>query len=210
MTTLVALIIVLIVAIFMIGLLLYTLMGQHTRSQYTVDGLALHVAKKINPDDRVGQINHLEARSRELVYVSRDCINRCSEQKQSNLIPLVEQLMNEANEGHNLVESERNHQIKTVTDEIRKEVSAYNRNSNKESNFLFPWLRTYEPQVIQVNVGYMDGMQSNVPATTVLEDLSQHDHRRRFIEEKSNLFKSNINAKLPSPDESLNFRFCPL
>ncbi len=210
MTWLVALIIVLIVAIFMIGMVLYSLMGQHTRSQYTVDGLALQVAKKINPDDRVGQINHLEARSRELVYLSRDAVNSCGEQRLANLAPLCEMLMSEANAGHDLVENERKNQIKTVTDEIRKEVATYNRSVSDKSNFRFPWLKTYEPKVIQVNVGYMDGVESNVPATTVLNELYYHDRRRKYVADKSNLFKSNINAKLASPDESLDFKFCPL
>ena len=51
----------------------YMLLAEQNRGQSKVDKSTLELAKAFNEGDRVGQLNNMEARNRELVFVSRQC-----------------------------------------------------------------------------------------------------------------------------------------
>lgn len=210
MLILIALVIVLITFVFLVGIVFVTLLSQHTRSQYNVDAFALNLAKILNDHDRVGQMNQMVARNRELIYTTRQDYIGCEGQGLSHLAPLCEQLINEAYESHELVESEQLSEIDTVSKELVKATRDYNNNRNGSSISIFPWLKTFEPEVTRVDVGCIKNVQSNVRESKVIEQLAEHDLKQGYVEPKSDLFRANINAKLPIPDEQLKFKFSAL
>jgi hypothetical protein len=210
MLILVALVTVLITFVFLVGILFMTLLSQHSRSQYNVDALALNMAKILNSGDRVGQMNQMVARNRELVYTTRQDAIACEEQGLGHLAPLCEQLLDEAYSAHDEIEGDRMHQIDLVSKELLKASRDYNNNRNGNSISIFPWLKTFEPEVTRVDVGGIKNVQSNVRETTVIDELAQFDHKQNYVEPGSNLFRANINAKLPAPDERLDFKFSAL
>ncbi len=209
MSTLLALVIVLIVAIFLIGMVFYTLLGQHTRSQYTVDGLALGVAKRINVSDRVGHLNNALIRNRELVYLARERTYLCQKNNKF-LAQLSERLVDEAYAGHDLVKRERENQIRCISDDVRNAVTEYNRLRESGSTFRFPWVQTFEPEVTGVDLGCVAGVQSNVRRLDNLEELDKLDEEAGYIENKSNLFKAEKNLLLPGPDDGLEYKLSSL
>ncbi len=207
MLTLVALIVALIAAVGIIGILFSFLLSQHTRSQYDVDALSLSAAKTINVGDRVGQMNQLVARSRELVYTTRQNQMACEQQGLEHLGPVLDQMMNEAYSSQALVEFERKNLIEITSKDVRQVALDHNLTRNTKSNSFLPWLKTFEPDVLRVDVGFIDKGLSNVRSLTAIDELADFDRRSGFVETKSELFKANINAKLPSPDDDLTFKF---
>lgn len=210
MLTLVALVTVVILAVGLIGILFSTVLSQHSRSQYEVDSLSLSLAKTINAGDRVAQMNQLVARSRELVYTTRQNTIECDQQGLAHLAPLCDQLMNEAYSSQAIVEYERNNQIQIVSKDIVNAAQKYNLSRNTENNSFMPWLKTFEPEVLRVDLGRIDNVQSNVKSLLAIPELADYDRRSGFVDEKSNLYKSNVNARLPSPDDDLTFKFSSL
>lgn len=210
MLVLVALVVTMIIAVGLIGLVFYSLIFQHERSQYYVDSLAIDLAPKINVDDRVGQMNQLEGRNRELVFQSRERCNKINEQGLRFLQPMADQLLMEARDGHALVEAERRNQIYLIVQDVREAVHAYNKARNDRSNFIFSWLKTYEPDVLRVDLGSVNKVQSNVESLQFVEELAVWDRKQNFVEGGSNLYKGGIDARLPFPDTELEYQICSL
>lgn len=210
MLTLVALVTVLILAVGLIGILFSTVLSQHSRSQYEVDSLSLSLAKTINAGDRVAQMNQLVARSRELVYTTRQNTIECDQQGLAHLAPLCDQLMNEAYSSQAIVEYERNNQIQIISKEIVTATQKYNLSRDTRNNSYMPWLQTFSPEVLRVDVGGIQNVQSNVKSLTAIPELADFDRRSGYVDEKSNLYKANVNARLPSPDDDLIFKFASL
>jgi len=206
----VALVTVIILAVGLIGILFSTVLSQHTRSQYDVDSLSLSIAKTINVGDRVGQMNQLVARSREMVYVTRQNSYECERQGLRHLAPLCDQLMNEVYSSQATVEYERKNQIEIVAKDVRQATLDYEKARSRTSNSFLPWLKTFEPEVLRVDLGFIENVQSNVQSLLTIEELADFDRRSGYVDPKSNLFKGNINARLPSPDDDLIFKFSSL
>lgn len=210
MLVLVALVTVMISFVFVVGLVLMTLFSQHNRAQYNVDALVLSMARILNSDDRVGQVNQALARNRELVYTTRQDYIGCEEQGLGHLSPLFEQLMDEAYAGHELIETERRNEIELVSSELLKATRDYNEHRNGGNISIFPWLKTFEPEVTRVDVGCIKNVQSNVQESTAVEDLADYDREQNFVQPQSNLLRANLNLKLPVPDESLEYKLSAL
>jgi len=210
MLLLVAFVIVLICFLFTIGLEFTTLLGQHSRSQYNVDALALQMAKTLNDGDRVGQMNQLVARNRELIFTTRQDALACEQEGLGHLSQLCDQLVDEAYSSHDEIEHERMNQIAIVSKEIRKAARDYNQHKNKDNNSWFPWMQTFEPEVTRVDVGCLKNVQSNVKSGFAVEELAEYDRQKGYVEPKSELFRAGVNARLPAPDERLDFKFSAL
>jgi hypothetical protein len=63
---------------------------------------------------------------------------------------------------------------------------------------------------MQVDLGNIRNVESNVRYSEGLPALAEHDLHQGYIQAGSNLFRSNIDAKLPSPDDDLVFMFSSL
>ncbi len=72
-----------------------------------------------------------------------------------------------------------------------------------------PGVSTDSTVIKAVDAGYIDGVMSNLISPNGLPDLQEYDLQEKYINKK-NVYLPNINAKLPSPDDDLNFPFCSL
>jgi len=210
MLSLVVLTLGLIVAVGVIGIIFNSFLFQRTRTQYQVDALAMSVASTINAGNRVGQLNELEAHCRELVFVSRNRTENYAEDDMSFLTPLSNQLLEEARAGQGLVERERQNQIQLITKEVRQAASGYNLVTNRNGGFSLNWLQTTEPKVTRVDLGRIDGIESNVRSQPVISELADFDSRQGYVHGASKLFRAHTNAKLPGVDGDLDFKFSAL
>jgi hypothetical protein len=61
-----------------------------------------------------------------------------------------------------------------------------------------------------MRLGYIKGVQSNVENLLVIPDLRDFDVDKKYIQKGSNLYLGNINAKLPGPDDDLDFKLSAL
>jgi len=180
------------------------------RAQYAADATALTLATQMNTGDRIGEINHLQEASRELIFVSRQYYDRCSDGSAPELTSLCDQLCEEARSSHSLVERERQNQITLIRKEVQDAIVAYNRQRNKSSNFALLGLQTYEPEALRVDVGHIAKVNCSARALEAIPELAMFDRDKDYVDKSSKLYKSDVNAKLPAPDSDLDFNFSSL
>lgn len=210
MLTMTALVVGLLLTACIIGFGFYLLLAQQKKGQGQADSLSLALAENLNKGDKVGQMNNVVARCRELVYVSRQNADTAASDRNAVLIPLANQLLDEARSSAQLVEAERKNQIAYILKQTRSSVDDYSVHTHVDSTFTLPWFKTYDPEVKDVYLGYIDKVQSNVTNTEVIPDLRVFDEQQKYFEKGSSLYKGNIDAKLPSPDGDLTFKLSSL
>ncbi len=194
-----------IIGLFMVFMSVNGLLMARNSSQRETDSLALNFAECINQNDRVGQINEIEACSRELVFNSRKRMTDCQHNDLENLTPLCNRLLMEARQGAQLVEAERQNQVQLICTQIKNAAAKHNDEASSQSNFSLAMVQTRKPIVTRIDVGRIANVESNVKRLGVVEELSQFDARNGYVNSKSQLFKADLNAKLPSEDADLNF-----
>ncbi len=210
MLTMTLLCVGLLLTVCMIGFAFYLLLSEQKRGQTEADKLALEISKCMNENDRIGQINNLVVRNRELVYASRLTANTTVNSNLSFCAPLAQQLLDEASANSVAIDKERKTQITLQQKKIRDVVERYNMHTQNVTTFSLPWWKTYGLQVFQVNGGSLRDVQSNVEHTEIYEDLNFDDKRAKYFQAGSNLYMGNINAKLPAPDNNLDFKITSL
>ncbi len=210
MIFLVSLAIGLVVAIAVVGLMFNRVLLERTRAQFALDSLALTLASKINPGDRVGQINGLEESSRELVFTTRQAVNACSSQELEGFTRLSNLLLDEARSGHDLVEKERRNQIAIIRKEVLEAVHSYETKREENGAMSFMSIKTNDPKVVRVDLGRIKNVDSNIESLDAIPELCQFDRLNGYVDSRSRLFKCDVNAKLPYADADLYFRFCAL
>ncbi|HEY9716118.1 MAG TPA: hypothetical protein V6C69_01510 [Trichormus sp.] len=189
---------------------LYMLLSEQKRGQSKADLAAMQMAKVLNDTDRVGQMNNLIARNRELVFVSRQAVNQCSAQQYNAWAPLANLLCNEARASNDLVEAERKQQAEASQKAIRKIVLEYNASTRESPLFVLPWWKSYDSEIYDVRIGSVDKVQSNALSNEIYPDLRQFDQEKKYFQPISNLYVGGVNAKLPEPDGDLIFKFASL
>ncbi len=210
MIFLVSLAIGVVIAIAVAGLMFNRVLLERTRAQFALDALAISLASKINPGDRVGQINRLQEASRELVFTSRQAANACSSQELSGFTRLSNMLLDEARAGHALVESERVNQVAVIRKEVLEAVHGYENTREDKGVMGFMSIQTNHPKVVRVDLGRIKNVDSNIESLDAIPELYEFDRRLGYVDIPSKLFKCDINAKLPVPDDDLTYRFCSL
>jgi hypothetical protein len=211
MVSVVALTMGMLVALGMAGFTFNNFLFQRAHAQAKADALAIKLAAEINEGDRVGQLNELECASRELVYVSRQQVKKCQQDEEYDFLsPLCQQLLAESRYGHEIVERERQNQINLIDRDIQREASDHNCAASGQLAFSIPWLQIQDLRIMRVDVGHIENIESNVKDLSALEDLSDFDMRRGYVDRVTNLYRANINASLPDADGDLCFKLSSL
>jgi hypothetical protein len=211
MLTVASLAIGLVVVVGMAGFTFNSLLFQRAHAEAQADAMALGLAADINEADRVGQMNELQAGSRELVYVSRQQSRACSQDEQYDfLAPLCQQLLFEARDGQRLVDTERMTLAKRITRDLQQAALAHNFQASVRQSFATPWLQVDNFQIDKVQVGYVENIDSNIKDLGAIEELADFDKRRGYIAGDSKFYRGNINASLPDVDSDLCFKFSSL
>ncbi|MDR3616974.1 MAG: hypothetical protein P4L53_25675 [Candidatus Obscuribacterales bacterium] len=188
----------------------YMLLSQQKNGQSGTDQYALTSASTLNAGDRIGQMNNVIERCRELVYVSR--VNNDKAQLPMNKLyqALSAQLLDESRENAKLVEEERKNQIKLCVKNLQATIVATKKVAPTGKRLSLPMFESAYPQIEIVRLGYIKGVQSNVENLLVIPDLREFDVEKKYIQKGSNLYLGNINAKLPGPDDDLDFKLSAL
>lgn len=200
---------IIIAAILGIGIVVSMLMTSQKRTQNEVESLSLSLATSINKDDWVGQMNNLTGYSRELVWSSRKALDETLAHH-ARMRPLAIQLMDEAKQSASLVESERGILKVMILKDLEKAASQADAASQKKGGTNLPGVSASATSISKVDAGYIDGVLSNVAVPEGMPDLQEYDLANKYANEKSNSYLGNINAKLPAPDDDINFEICSL
>jgi hypothetical protein len=210
MTFLIVLTIGLLLIVALCGVGFNQLLLKRSQGQYLADANTLSLATNLNKNDRIGELNEIEEASRELVFLSRQDCDKSSTDETKSMARMCDQLLDEARTGQALVESERKNQVAQINAEVLDAVALYNRKRNQQNNFAFLGLKTYDPEILRVDLGAIKGVNSNVKGLDAIPDLWALDSFKSYVDPKTKLYKSNIPVKLPYPDTDLEFKFASL
>lgn len=198
-----------IIVVMLIGITAVLLFMSQSKGQGKSDEIAVSLAKILNDNDRQGRMNVMVERSRELVYTSREVYGEISS-RYRHLEPLARQLMEESRSGAQLVDAGR----RTLADVTVRELAQHSKQRQDilgAANVLnLSWFRAAQPEISFVEVGSLKNVDSNVYAPDKLPELKEYDLSNNFVNPKSGLYLGAINAKLPAPDDDLNFKFSSL
>jgi len=185
---------------------------EHTRLQQSANEIALAGARKLNENDRVGQMNNMIARCRQLVFCSTQNFNDV-DTSYHHLHHLAEQLDEEARDSAMLLETER-HQLATLSRSEANDAMEAKFNEIKVSYPMsLPWIKVSTPTVASQVEGKLHDVQSNVAEMKGFHELELHDAAYPYLQSYADgvkLYKEHTNARLPGTDASLNFKIASL
>lgn len=200
---------VLVVIVLMVGASFINLLFVQNQVQKLTDEASLTGAIKLNEGNRVGQMNELVARCRQLVYTSRD-ITYSVPNTTPDLQMLSQQLLDEDRQSAIELERERSRLQVLCASESKKAISESLDSQVSLYRSLLPWLRMDAPQLVSVEFGSVAKVTSNTCVNPILEGLANHDKSMKYYDAGSGLYLGNIDAKLPGDDSDLTFKISSL
>lgn len=188
----------------------YLIFFSHKRLQNWSEDLALNCARRLNENDHGGKINNLLGHSRELVFTSRELYYKTNSEDFRALQGLAAQVLEQSRNGARLVCDERNRYVDLSLQEIRKTVKDVE-TQNQRGLFLTNFSAD-GAQVVELKVGDLDQVASNVEASSGVARLHSFDQQQNYIKagRQVDLYKANLNLKLPAEDSDLDFQLASL
>lgn len=181
------------------------------RLRTSADEIALAGARKLNDQDRIGQMNNMIARSRQLVFSSREELDKTTAEY-PQLEGLAQQLLAESRESAILLENQR----KSLRDLAVAEANTAMQQKFDEIKGTYPmalpWLTVGTATMPTKKLGKISELQSNVLQLKNIDELETFDSSSGYLHASPGLklYKESIDAKLPATDNDLKFKLCPL
>lgn len=193
----------------MIVICFFMVLNQQRRDTSQTDAHALGFASQINGQDWVGEINNMTGFARELVFTSRQELQQVNKEcPQFNR--LATQLLDEARLSAIQIEADKKTLLNDIDASIKVAIRKAESEQKTQRGLSLAWFSTEPSQLETVEIGFMDGVASNVRGPFAIPTLKEFDLNSKFLDEKSGFYNGNINAILPEPDNDLDFRICSL
>lgn len=179
---------------------------EHNRLQASADEIALTGAKKLNERNRIGQMNNMISRCRQLVYSDRDDLKNVKKEF-PEIEKIAEQVMQESRDSAEELEKERKKLRSRAENEATQAMRDKFNSIKKSYAMALPWMVVKTPRVIGLGLGYVDGVESNVEEFDQFEKLKDNDRQQDYTQQydKLSVYKSNKNEPLPEDDNDLPF-----
>ncbi len=181
------------------------------RLRASADEIALAGARKLNDQDRIGQMNNMIARSRQAVFSSRQQLEKCAAEY-PQMESLAQQILDEDRNSAALLEDQRKALRAVAVAEANNAMQQKFDQLKQSYSMNLPWLKVSVAQMPTKTLGKIADMQTNVLELKNIEDLEVHDASQGYIALSPGLklYKESIDAKLPATDGDLKFKLCPL
>jgi hypothetical protein len=177
--------------------------------QKFADTVALNAACALNDSDRLGQMNNLVARCRELVYASRTT-SQLIQTTSPQLQVLASQVLDEDRQHAQDLEKERSHLAELARGEAQDAVDTAFNDQIGLYRALLPSASLKPPQLVSIDFGFISSVDSNVDTSDGVEQLTSYDQSAHLVNPASGLYFGNVNAKLPNEDSDLAFNLSSL
>ena len=211
MIILVSFLLAVVCVLILIALSFAGLVFQQNRLRTSADEISLAGARALNKKNRIGQMNDMIARCRQLVHSSRNQYDKAVSDH-PNLSQLAYRQLLEARDGAALLETQRVY-LKTLAANEAK-VAVINKYNSLKSTYqiTLPWMKVSNFKLQHRYLGKLKDVESNVEELKNLSSLESHDQSASYVstDPGMKLYKDGINAKLPSPDSSLAFKLSSL
>jgi hypothetical protein len=198
----------LVVFVIIIGLGFYIILSEQKQAQIQCDDIAIDLAKSLNAQNRIGQMNDTIEHTRELIYISRANLNMANDSMPA-YANLADLLLTESVAASSMVEKERRNQIDLAVNNCRETVKKLRHTRTEAGNWLMPWFIENQLYINNVQLVTSNNL-SNITSPAIIKDLYKFDLEKHYIEKNSKLYCGNINARLPPPDLKLDFYFSTL
>ena len=188
----------------------YLVFFSHQHLQSRSEDLAMECARQLNENDHGGKINNLIGHSRELVFTSRELYYRTGNEEFRGLQGLAAQGLEQSRSGALLVAEDRNRYVDFSMEKLRKIVKESE--SRNQGGLFLTSFSAYGGEVVDLRVGDMDQLVSNVEASSGVYNLHSYDCQQKYVMtgKQGDLFVSNVNLKLPNEDSDLVFQLASL
>lgn len=180
---------------------------EHSRLQNSANEIALAGARKMNENDRIGQMNNMTARSRQLVYCSTETFAQV-DASYTHLRHLAEQLAEEARDSARDLDNEHDFLAHYAKVDAEGAMMAKYAEIRTSYPMCLPWLKVEAPTIGHYRSGKIVDVESNVPEMRGFSELATHDTTAGYVKiyPDMKLYKQAINARLPGTDSSLDFK----
>jgi len=183
------------------------LVEQKLRS--TSENFALQSGVQLNQGDRIGEMNLMVERSRELVFTGRQTYNEISKSA-PHVEPLARLLLDDARSGAVKVDDERQFLSGTLGKELEIALSTQLKKAKDRGPINLMFFRLNQTDDLVVEVGSVRDIPSNATAPVGLPQLKEHDLDESYLFDKTNYYRPDTNVRLPAPDDDLKFLFASL
>jgi hypothetical protein len=180
----------------------------HQFIKHHADQLATSLAIQLNANDRIGQMNNLVANSRELVFNSRANYNRVAS-NYPQMISLADRLLSDSRDGADIVEKERRELVAILLRDLQTSAKTTNLSGSLGQNVALPWASSNQASILDLKVGCIKGVESNVLAPYGNNDLLNLDTKAGYIDPTTHLYYGLSIIKLPE-DPDKQFRLTSL
>ena len=189
----------------------------NNRLQGSADEIAIAGAKKLNDKDRIGQLNNMTIRCRQLVYSSRKDLDDTIKIF-PDLKDFAEPLLDEARESAKTLSEERKKVAQLAQTEATQAMQQRFADIKGTYAMTLPWLKVGTPKMGIIKFGKIDEVESNVEQLKGFVDLDKNDETLQLITDNRKnakamiLYKSETpNAlRLPTVDSDLDFQLSSL
>lgn len=183
---------------------------EHNRLQASANEMALAGARKLNDKDRIGQMNNMLARNRQLVFQDRKAFDELNTNN-PGLAELAQEQLDESRDMAKALEGQRSALSAVAKMEAKDAMEKKFDEINKTYAMALPWMRVEEPVLAGWQCGRVNNTESNVEELSFIPDLETHDSAQGFTTSTGvKLYKHDINAKLPGDDSDLNYKISAL
>ena len=173
------------------------------------DDVALSAACALNESDRMGEMNNLVARCRQLVYSSRTTTETI-QSTSPDLEVLATQILNEDRQHAQSLETARANLVQIVTADAQNAADTAFSNQTGIYRAILPMMRMTTPQLVSIDFGNVPNVESNVAALDGIDPLATYDETDKLVDANSQLYFGNISAPLPAADSDLTFNLSSL
>jgi len=170
----------------------------------TADDVALIGACQLNDGNRIGQMNNLVARCRQLVYSSRQN-NELSMNMRNDLHHLTTQILSEDRLAALELDKENFRLRNIAVDEATKAMKDAFAEKWTSCKAILPIVLAQNPHLDVIRFGSIASVESNASALYGIAELASYDKSIRAFEVAGKLYRGNINATLPQEDTDLKF-----
>jgi hypothetical protein len=178
--------------------------------QKFADDLALSGACRLNDGNRIGQMNDLTARCRQLVFASRSAAES-NLGSSPELQSLSQQLLEEAQRNAVALDGERARLQKLSQAEATATMSNDYHSNQSRFNLVFPWINVkIANSSLASSFGSVKGTDSNVKHLSGIPDLADYDQAQKYVDKASGLYTGNLDARIPQPDDQYRFKLASL
>jgi len=172
----------------------------------------MNAARELNQGDNSGKLNNLIGYSRELVFTARQMCSLTEDNDDFREVqPLAEQVLAESRDGAKAVAKDRDRFIDGLLAKLRILIKKDSIKSHGTISLIAT--TASDPEIVDFDLGTLEGMQSNVQTSSGVPELLDNDLRHQFIQQGRgvSLYRAAISLKLPDQQDSdIDFLLSPL